>query len=326
MTRGFSVSLRRRELLLGTLPLRFHIAPFRRLSTYSWAVRLSVVRHAVCALAFSGVLTSQAAPGSAPLLGTVVSAHGRWCDQSQPPCTPLWKMYTVHQDSKLIRRPPFNADDSVTIRSRWGSSVTFACADPRELGCKDPLDLSRLIVATPGGNNVITALFDAIAELAADHPKVYEAFREAILPVRGAGGLSDGVAQLTDQGLRLDRILQKVAGGNLLLELCPLNDREEANCPDPPSPVNYAWNAAKPLPYPAKDVHPGMYRLYECDDSTGAVRRTRESADVLMAEGSKFQMQSEEFQKMVDATKDWDASDSTAPALRRAYLYTLSRK
>lgn len=53
--------------------------------------------------------------------------------------------------------------------------------------------------------NVVSAFLDAVSELAADRPNVYETFREGILQVRGADGqvLSDGIAKLTKQGLSL---------------------------------------------------------------------------------------------------------------------------
>lgn len=263
----------------------------------------------------------------AQVIGTIVSAHGNWCDDSQTPCAALWRMYPVQRNSKLIRVPPKNGQESVTIRSRWGVKETFDCTKPRELACQQPLDLSRIIVQERQ-KNVVTAFLDAVSELAADRPKIYETFREGILQVRGSDGqvLSDGVAKLTKQGLSLENILSRLEAGSYLLELCPLSDTGEPSCPDQSPPVNYSWNAKETLLYPASAVHPGIYRLYRWDTKAGTPRRTREYADVLVAEETRYQTLSDDFRQVVEATRNWDADDSTAPALRRAYLYTLSRQ
>jgi hypothetical protein len=264
---------------------------------------------------------------SAQVIGTIVSAHGTWCDDSKTPCAALWRMYPVERNSKLVRVPPTNGQESVTIRSRWGAKETFDCTNPRELACHQPLDLSRIMVQQ-GQKNVVTAFLDAVSELAGDRPKIYETFREGILQVRGSEGqmLSDGVAKLARQGLSLENILTRLEPGNYLLELCPLSETGEPKCPDQSMPVNYSWDAKKPLLYPASAVHPGIYRLYRWDTKAGAPRRSREYADVLVAEETKYPTLSDDFRQVVEATQNWDADDSTAPALRRAYLYTLSRQ
>jgi hypothetical protein len=259
------------------------------------------------------------------VIGTVVSAHGNWCDGSKQPCAMLWKMYPVQQDSKLVRVPPVDGKETVTIRSRWGVKETFDCSTPRELGCNNPLDLSRLILQEPQ-KNVVTAFLGAVLELAADHPSVYETFRQGTLQVRGSDAkvLSDGVAKLTKDGLNLNNILSRLDRGDYLLELCLLNGSEEAECPAQSAPVDYVWNVEKPVPYRAGNVHAGLYRLYRWNSSSVTPRRTREYAEVLVAEETNYQALSDKFGQVVEATHNWDADDNTAPALRRAYLYTLS--
>ena len=263
--------------------------------------------------------------GSAQVIGTVVSAHGSWCDSSKQPCATIWKMYPVQQDSKLVRVPPVDGKETITIRSRWGARETFDCSNPRELGCKAPLDLSR-IISQESQKNVVTAFLAAVSELAADHPSVYETFRQGILQVRGSDArvLSDGVAELTKQGLSLNDILNRLDSGNYLLELCPLSVSGEPECPDQATPVTYVWNAGKPVPYPSSNLHPGLYRLYRWSSGSATPRRTREYAEVLVAEEGNYQALSDKFRQVVEATRNWDANDNTAPALRRAYLYTLA--
>jgi hypothetical protein len=115
-------------------------------------------------------------------------------------------------------------------------------------------------------------------------------------------------------------------GGKYLLELCPLNAGGKPECPEQSAPVNYSWNATSPGLYQASDVRPGIYRLYLWDNNTGVPRHSREYADVLVADETRYQALSEDFSRVVEATRNWDADDSTAPALRRAYLYTLSQQ
>lgn len=288
----------------------------------------NMLRVTACWLIMSGMIAVQMeGTSSAPVIGTIVSAHGTWCDDSEKPCAVLWRMYPVKQDSKLVRVPPTNGQETIAIRTRWGVKEIFDCSNPRELGCKGPLDLSRIIVQERP-KNVVAAFLDAVSELAADRPKVYETFREGILQVRGSDGqvLSDGVAKLSRQGLGLDKILTKLDDGNYLLELCALNAAGEPNYPDRSVPVDYSWNAKHPALYPASDAHAGMYRLYRWDNKTGAPRRTREYADVLVADETRYQTLADDFHQVVEATRNWDADDSTAPALRRAYLFTLSRQ
>ena len=288
----------------------------------------NMVRFIVCKLIWCGlIVVSLPLLSSAQVIGTVVSAHGTWCDSSKQPCATLWKMYPVQQDSKVVRVTPINGKETVTIRSRWGVEETFDCSNPRELGCQGPLDLSRLIVQERQ-KNVVTAFLAAVLELAADHPSVYESFREGILQVRGSDAkvLSDGVAELTKQGLRVNNILNRLDAGNYLLELCPLSDSGEPECPNESAPVNYVWNAETPMPYPASNVHAGLYRLYRWNNASATPSRTREYAEVLVAEEPRYQALSDKFGQVVEATRSWDAHDNTAPALRRAYLYILSRQ
>jgi hypothetical protein len=263
---------------------------------------------------------------STELIGTVVAAQGDWCDQSYKPCRALWKMYPVTEASQLVPLPPLRQQLSVTVRSRWGVKETFDCSQPRELGCKQPLDLSRLSVHDQQ-KNIVTAFFDAVLELAADRPKVYDSFRQGILQSRGSDrqALSDGVAELTKNGLNIEGMLGSLDAGKYLLELCPLNDAGDAVCPQKPAPMNYAWNPNEPALYPARDIHPGMYRLYQWDNSAGALSRTRHYADVLVAEAAKYPAVTENFRRVTEATRSWDKDDATAPALRRAYLFTLSQ-
>ncbi len=265
-------------------------------------------------------------------IGIVVSAHGNWCDNAKKPCASLWRMYPVQQDSKLVRIQPTNGQESVTIRTRWGAKEIFDCSKPRELGCKAPLDLSRIIVQEKQ-KNVVTAFLDAVTELAANRPNVYDTFRQGILQVRGSDGqvLSDGVARRTKQGLILNQILGRLDAGNYLLELCPLTNTAEPACPSQSKPLLYSWDAKNPTRYPSHDVHSGIYRLYlwdtqTGDDQSGAPHRTKKYADVLIADESKYPTLSDNFRQVVEATRSWDADDSTAPALRRAYLYTLARQ
>jgi hypothetical protein len=287
-----------------------------------------MIRVIVCWLITCGLVVVRLQTfSSAQVIGTIISAHGNWCDDSQKPCAAVWRMYPVQRESKLVRVPPANGQESVTIRTRWGVKEIFDCTKPRELGCKGPLDLSRIIVQEKP-KNVVTAFLDAVSELAADRPNVYETFREGILQVRGFEGqvLSDGVAKLSKRGLSLENILSRLDVGDYLLELCPLNDAGEPKCPDQSVPINYSWNAKNPGAFPASDVHAGIYRLYRWNNGTGTPRRTREYADVLVAEEAKYQTLSDNFRQVVEATRNWDAEDSTAPALRRAYLYTLARQ
>jgi hypothetical protein len=262
----------------------------------------------------------------AAIIGTVVSAQGNWCDRSCESC-PLSKMYPVTAASQLIPARATVEPLTVTIRSRWGAKEIFDCSNPRELGCKRPLDLSRLVVQEQP-RNVLGAFWDAITELAADRPKVYDSFRQGILSSRGSEQqrLSDDVAELTPQGLKVENILSLLPAGKYLLELCPLNDGGDAVCPDESIPVEYSWNPKEPAPYPASNARPGMYRLYQYDSSNGTPRRSRHYAAVLVSDEKKYSTLASDFHQVIEATRTWDTDDPTAPALRRAYLYSLSRR
>lgn len=309
-------------------PVKVNLTRFAQTSQFSRLRESNMVWVIVCWLVTWGVVVVCLQTfSSAQVIGTVVSAHGTWCDDSQKPCAALWRMYPIQRDSKLVRVPPTNGQESVTIRTRWGTKEIFDCTNPRELGCKSPLDLSR-IVPQEKPKNVVTAFFDAVTELAADRPNVYETFREGILQVRGSGGqvLSDGVAKLSKQGLSLENILVRLDAGDYLLELCLLNNSGEPKCPDQSAPQKFSWNTNNSGLFPAIDVHAGIYRLYLWNGSTGTPRRSREYADVLVADEARYQTLSDDFRQVVEATRNWDAEDSTAPALRRAYLYTLARQ
>jgi hypothetical protein len=262
-----------------------------------------------------------------PVIGIIVSAHGNWYDEAQNPRERIWRMYPVHRDSRLVRETPTNGRETITIRSRWGAEAVFDCSKPRELGCTRPLDLSRILVQEKQ-KNVVTGFLDAVLQLATDRPKIFDTFREGILQVRGSDGntLSDGVAELTKGGIDLKEILSGLNNGRYLLELCPLDATGKPQCAKPPAPVSYEWRIQAPAVYPAGDLHSGMYRLYRWDDANGTGRRTGEYAEVLLTDEKQYQTLSDQFRLAVDATRSWDAEDSTAPGLRRAYLYTLSQR
>ena len=288
-----------------------------------WAMILAAAGNGVRAL---GQAAGNTAAAATDIIGTVVAAQGDWCDQVFKPCRALWKMYPITESSQLVPVPPFRPPLTLTVRSRWGVKQAYDCAQPRELGCKQPLDLSSLIVHEPQ-KNVVTALYDAVLELAAARPKVYDSFRQGILQSRGSDRqqLTDGVAELSAGGLNIESIMGSLPAGEYRLELCPVNGEGKAACSDEPAPLDYNWDPKQPALYPARDAHPGIYCLYRWDDSAGAPRRTRFFADVLVAEPQRYAALQENFRRVVDATGSWDSDDSTAPALRRAYLYTLSQ-
>jgi hypothetical protein len=268
--------------------------------------------------------------GHAQVIGTVVSTQGTWCDQAHQQCAArdfgsLWRLYPVQRDSRLMRTGSINGRESVTIRSRWGALEKFDCSNPRELGCKGPLDLSRLIPATPQ-KNVVTAFFDAVLELAADRPQMYDAVSQGILRTRGeqAHRLTDGVAALTQKGLRLDNVIGDLDPGDYLLQLCPLDNSAKPQCSDTSKPMKYNWDPkTKPL-LAAGNLQPGLYRLYLCDPDSEAHPRTCEHADLLVAEDTRADQLAKDFLEVRLATEGWDSEDPTSPALRRAYLYKLA--
>jgi hypothetical protein len=265
------------------------------------------------------------------VIGRVVSTQGTWCDKLLHKCeandSPIvGQMYAVQANSKLVRVGEVSGRETIVIRSRWGVPVTFDCSNPRELGCQNSLNLSPLIPAEPR-QNVYTSFFDAVTQLASDQPKVYDSLRQGILRTRGPGSmLTDGVVQLRDGGLRFEGVLAKYGAGDFLLELCPLADTGESACPPQPAPVKYSWDPAHPVPFPAAGVQPGLYRLYLCEDRQGSVERTPFFADLLIAAEPHYAQLRADYQHVLDATRDWDSNDPTAPALRRAYLYELARR
>jgi hypothetical protein len=114
-----------------------------------------------------------AASADAPVtIGTAVAMKGDWCDEAYKPCKLIGAMYPVVLDQpKLVgaQQSPAHASDSITIPSRSGSLETFDCSRPRELGCKGPLDLSRLAQSVESGN-VVTVLFSAVQQVFAKEP------------------------------------------------------------------------------------------------------------------------------------------------------------
>jgi hypothetical protein len=283
---------------------------------------------ALIAAAFGAGYTSA---DTAQVIGRVVSTQGTWCDQAHLKCEAndsqtVGQMYAVQANSKLVRVGEVSGRETIVIRSRWGEPVTFDCSNPRELGCQNSLNLSPLMPAEPH-QNVYTSFFDAVTQLASDQPKVYDSLRQGILRTRGPGSrLADGVVQLRDGGLRFENVLVKYGAGDFLLELCPLGNTGEPACPPQPAPVKYSWDPAHPAPFPAAGVQPGLYRLYQCEDRQGGVERTPFFADLLIAAEPHYAQLSADYQHVLDATRDWDSSDPTAPAMRRAYLYELARR
>ncbi len=194
---------------------------------------------------------------------------------------------------------------------------------PRELGCKDPLDLGRLVPAVEE-KNAITAFLDAVLQLAADRPKVYDNLSQGIL-TRGSDWrpLSDAVVERREGGLDLQNVLAGWDAGEYLLQLCRLEDSDRDGCPKDNVTVKYSWNPKRQALFPASNLHSGLYRIYLCDLDSGIPVRTSEYAEILVAEKPKAQRLVTDFQEVLDATRSWDATDPTAPALRRAYLYVL---
>lgn len=271
------------------------------------------------------------ATGYAQVIVTVVNAQGTWCDASHQECHSqdfqgLWRMYPVRRDSRLVRVGRTTGQESIVIRSRWGVLESFDCSKPRELGCKDPLDLDRLVPAV-GEKSAITAFLDAVLQLAADRPKVYDKLSQGIV-TRGSDwhSLSDAVVELREGGLNLQNILDGWEAGEYLLQLCRLNDSDRVGCAEDAVPVKYSWNPEKPVLFPASNVHPGLYRIYLCEINSGIPLRTSKYAEILVAEKTRAQQLQNDFRQVFDATRNWDTTDPTAPALRRAYLYVLESR
>ena len=263
------------------------------------------------------------------MIGLVVNAQGAWYDKSQNTYCPLSRMYPVTESTVFVSRSPAAAVRTVTIRSRWGEEVKVDCAEGRELHCKDPIKPKDRITLQRKEKGGLASLWDAISQLASDSPKTYDKFRQGILQVRGveAKSFSDGVAEITEQGgVNIQSILARLPAGDYLLELCPLNENAEAVCPKDSKPVNYSWNPMASVAYRPSDIHPGIYRLYLWDASGGTALRTRHSAEVLVAAKVEYAQLAQDFQRVVDATRNWDAEDPTAPAMRQAYLYALSQQ
>src|ERR1700683_2076896 len=264
-------------------------------------------------------------------IGAVVSAQGTWCDEAHLQCQDssfhgLWKMYPVQMDSKLVRLGQISGHEVLVIRSRWGVLETFDCSTPRELGCKSSLNLARMVPAQPQ-KNVYTALFDAVTELASAQPKVYDNLRQGFLRTRGPGSrLADGVVEWREDGLNLESVFADYGARDFLLELGPLSDAAEPQCPAQPAVSKYSWDPAHPAAFPATGIQPGLYRLYLCQDLQGAAQRTTFYADLLIAPPARYRELVGEYQQVFAATRDWDADDPTAPAMRRAYLYELARR
>ena len=302
----------------------------KKLSGWSVVQRLTLFmvfvfrRLAIVAIFLFGTI------GHSQVIGMVVSAQGIWCDQAHQQCDArnfqdLWKLYPVSKDSKLVRVGKTTGQESVVIRSRWGKLETFDCSNPRELGCKQPLDLARLIPEVPE-TNVVTAFFDALLQLAADRPKMYDSIRQGILQTRGGQwqSLSDGVAELGKGGLNLNSVFDNWAAGKYLVELCPLDDSASPKCSDDIKPVSYSWDPRKPEPLPVNDFRPGLYRLYISETSLGLPVRTSNYADLVAAEAPLAEQLDNDFLRVRNATQSWDTTDGTAAALRRAYLYSLA--
>jgi hypothetical protein len=217
--------------------------------------------------------------------------------------------------------------ESVVIRSRWGELVTFDCSDPRELGCKDPLNLKRVVPPTQQ-SSVVIAFLDAVLELASDHPKVYDSLRQGVLETRGAGReLSDDVIEFRDGGIGLEGVVGGWSAGDYFFQLCSLDDAGELKCPDGAEPIRYSWDPKQPARFPARGLSPGVYRLYLCEKTLGIpVRVPGDYADLLITTPSRYSELAENFRRVVDATRGWDSTDATAPVLRRMYLHALARR
>jgi len=248
------------------------------------------------------------ATGYAQVIGTVVNTQGTWCDASHQECHSqdfqgLWRMYPVRRDSRLVRVGRTTGQESIVIRSRWGALESFDCSKPRELGCKDPLDLDRLVPAVRE-KNAITAFLDAVLQLAADRPKVYDNLSQGIV-TRGSDwhSLSDAVVELREGGLDLQNVLDRWETGEYLLQLCRLDGSDRTS-----------------------NLNPGLYRIYLCEVNSGIAVRTSKYAEILVAEKPRVQQLANDFREVLDATSDWDTTDPTAPALRRAYLYVLESR
>jgi hypothetical protein len=270
--------------------------------------------------------------GYAQVIGAVVNTQGTWCDAGHQECHSqdfrgLWRMYPIRRDSRLIRVGRTTGRESIVIRSRSGALESFDCSKPRELGCKDPLDLDRLVPAV-SEKNAITAFLDAVLQLAADRPKIYDDFSQGIV-TRGSDWhpLSDAVVELREGGgLDLQNVLDSLETGEYWLQLCRLDDSDRTGCSDVTVPIKYSWNPKKPVSFPTVNLNPGLYRIYVCEVNSSVPVKTRKYAEILVAEQPRAQQLANDFRQVVNATQPWDKTDPTAPALRRAYLYVLDSR
>lgn len=283
----------------------------------------------LCLVVFLG--TALAADDSAQLVGTVVSTRGIWCDEAYQNCRSenfrsIWRMYPVRRNSRLTRLPPLTGQESVMIRSRSGSLEVFDCSKARELGCRAPLDLTRLVPTEPVVRTVVTAFMDAVMQLASERPVIYDNIRQGILRSPGTNRpvLRDGVARLAGDKLALEGVLRDAAPGDFLLELCPTDESSQPRCPDQARPVQYRWTPGHAISYRDASLAPGLYRLYLCDASTGIALRTATYAVLLSATEPRYSRLAAQFDEVDQATRTWDTTDLTAPRLRRVYLHTLA--
>ena len=267
-------------------------------------------------------------PVSGQVIGQVVRTDGLWCDKTHQNCATekLQKMSWVYKDSQLIRPGKSEPQDFVEIRSRWGTLAKFDCSEPRELGCKEALNLSRLIPDSPQ-DSFWPALVDAVYKLAATQPKAYNSLAQGILITRGSpAGLEDGVVRLDEGKLAVNSVVKNLAAGTYLLELCRLTENEKPDCPSLPKTIDYDWEPDQAKPLQVGSIATGTYRLYLCDTQFGVLVRTRNYADMIVAAGADYRRLDQEFERIVSATKAWDRSDPTAPVMRRIYLHTLAAK
>jgi hypothetical protein len=166
-----------------------------------------------------------------------------------------------------------------------------------------------------------------VLQLAGDRPKVYDNLSQGIV-TRGSDWhpLSDAVVELREGGLDLQNVLDSWEEGEYLLQLCRLDDSDRTGCLGNTVAAKYSWNPKKPVLFPASNLNPGLYRIYLCEVNSGIAVRTSKYAEILVAEQPRAQQLANDFRKVLGATRTWDKTDPTAPALRRAYLYVLESR
>jgi hypothetical protein len=165
-------------------------------------------------------------------------------------------------------------------------------------------------------------------------PSRWEAFTAAIIPLilpsperfvapvsRGLEAeLSDAVVQLRGDSVDFASAFVDLDPGSYTVRLAPLDGSNSI-------PVSAAvnWNGSGSAPATAAELLPGLYRVVRLDPNGNP---SGQDAWVLMCSPERFEKQSAEFSKAVEATKKWPTEvDARAPrAVLRAYLQALSQR